>query len=136
MAAEKNIQLLNQCQPELNVYSDNLTTQTILRNILSNAIKFTPVNGLVFIRAMEKYDDIVIQVEDTGEGIKKEDIPLLFSPTVNRQLIGPKFNKGIGLGLIVCDEFVQLNHGSIEVSSKLGKGSCFSIYLPKQPSLT
>jgi signal transduction histidine kinase len=112
------------------VMADYLMLNTIIRNLLSNAIKFTQVNGKIEIRLKEMDDFLEISVADNGVGIEKQHLNSLFRIDLDNYSFGPLEEKGTGLGLIICREFVEKNGGQIWVESELGKGSCFKFTLP------
>jgi signal transduction histidine kinase len=94
-------------------------------------VKFTDHSGKVFIEALRDSGYIRITVRDTGIGLAEEEIGKLFRIDVKTKSIGPeKKEKGTGLGLILCKEFIEKNGGTIWVESKKGKGSCFHFTLP------
>ncbi len=129
-AKSKNVKLINNCSKKSLAYVDEQTVNTVIRNLISNAIKFTEKGGIISVSAenSEKYS--VLHIKDTGIGIKEEDIDKLFNVDIDRNNIGNQNNKGIGLGLILCYDFTTLNNGKINVKSKYGEGSTFSIHLP------
>jgi len=129
-AKESNISLKNECLSEHEAFADSNTVQTIIRNITSNAIKFSDSNSTIKVSTALSHDNVIIKIEDSGVGIMKDDIPKLFSQDIERDQIGNHKNKGTGVGLLLCKEFIELNKGKIEVSSIVGKGSVFSIHLP------
>jgi signal transduction histidine kinase len=104
--------------------------ETVLRNLINNAIKFTPENGLIEITANQIDHNIHISVKDSGIGISEEDVMNLFriDSTVKRK--GTNNEDGSGLGLILCKEFVTKNNGNIWVNSIPGKGSSFVFTVP------
>ena len=109
----------------------------VLRNLVNNAIKFTNNGGAVTISAEEEADDILIVVSDTGIGIdptRKQDV---FTLKTNATF-GTNREKGVGLGLAMCKEFVEYQGGSIWFESEQGKGSKFYVALPKsdEPEIT
>lgn len=112
------------------IFSDINSSEMILRNLVSNAIKFTPEQGQINIRWNEEGDFVRISVSDNGVGIEKEKLDKLFTLTTNTTW-GTKGEKGTGLGLVLVKEFVEKNGGSIEVSSSPDKGSTFSFTLPR-----
>lgn len=114
------------CKDELEVTADPEMVNTILRNLMSNAVKFTPENGKILLGAKTASDNkILIYVKDTGVGIPVKDRDKLFDPTSNYSTIGTNKEKGTGIGLILCREFVERNGGKIWVESETGKGSTF-----------
>jgi len=128
-AKSKNINIFSYIDA-ISVVADENTLDTVIRNLLSNAIKFTHANGKVEISAQKKGTEIEVSISDTGVGIKPQDIDKLFRIDVNHTMIGTGEEKGTGLGLILCKEFVEKNGGLIRVESEEGKGSVFYISLP------
>ena len=103
---------------------------TVLRNLLSNAIKFTSQYGIIKIK-VEKDDKMVkVSVIDNGVGISNQDQEKLFKIDSNPTTIGTSQEKGTGLGLILCKDFVERNGGKIWVESELEKGSSFIFTIP------
>jgi signal transduction histidine kinase len=115
---------------DLRVRADKNQLGLIVRNLVSNAIKFSNEGGVVIIRAIKKKDQVEISVTDKGVGIDVADTEKLFRAGVNFSKPGTKNEKGIGLGLLLVKEFVELNNGTIHVTSKLGAGSTFTFSLP------
>jgi signal transduction histidine kinase len=112
------------------VLADRDTVVTILRNLLSNAMKFTKTGGQVTIGAREVADRVEISVADTGVGIPPHRIPLLFHLENKLSTPGTNREPGTGLGLILCAEFAQKNGGSLRVNSVPGEGTTFCLDLP------
>ena len=103
----------------------------IVRNLVSNAIKFTPERGRIDITARSVPDNLVeISVRDTGIGMKPVMIENLFKLNVNTNRTGTKGEPGSGLGLFLCKDFVEKQGGKIWIESETGKGSVFSFTLP------
>ncbi|MCD4772547.1 MAG: PAS domain S-box protein, partial [Bacteroidales bacterium] len=125
-AKEKNIKIFSGILPNTTVYADKNMISTILRNLLTNALKFTEENGAVYIKARKLEDRVQINITDTGVGIREEDIDKLFKIDSNISTTGTANEKGTGLGLILCKEFVEKNNGTISVESTEGKGSTFT----------
>jgi signal transduction histidine kinase len=98
-------------------------------NLLSNATKFTPKGGDIVLKARKKGNDLVIQVQDDGIGIPKEEQKRLFEPYYRAKL-GQDEHRGLGLGLTLCKQLVELHKGKIWVESEGGKGNTFSFSLP------
>jgi two-component system sensor histidine kinase/response regulator len=132
-ARNKNIQLLNHVEPELQAMADPNMLQTVLRNLVANAVKYTSEGGTISVSGSQGEDHVEISVEDTGVGIPEEKIKTLFSVEKGRSTPGTAGETGTGLGLLVCHEFLELNKGSIRVKSKPGKGSVFTVSLPGHP---
>jgi len=104
--------------------------RTILRNMISNALKFTSTHGKVGIKAFCIENRVVISVKDTGTGIKHEDIEKIFKIGSSFSKRGTENEKGTGLGLLLCKEFVEKHGGHIWVESEEGKGSEFKFSIP------
>lgn len=103
---------------------------TVIRNILSNAIKFTKSGGSIFINSKLLGKEIQIDIEDSGIGMKKEEKEKLSRIDTDVNRIGTAGERGTGLGLVLCKEFIEKNKGKIWVESEDGKGSKFSFTLP------
>lgn len=130
IAEAKNISLSNEITRDLTVHADANALQTIIRNLLNNAIKFTPQGGEVSIQTEEKNDKVFIKINDTGTGISAEKLEKLF--TLNKKsTAGTAGEKGSGLGLMLCRELVELNKGTIRAVSEVGKGSSFIFSLAR-----
>jgi signal transduction histidine kinase len=129
-ALKKEIIVKLQIDPDLSVEADENMLKTILRNLISNAIKFTHENGIITVHSSLKEDHVEISVSDSGVGIPEEKIPLLFKIETNTSTQGTSNESGSGLGLILCKEFVEKHHGKIWVESKEGEGSQFKFTLP------
>jgi signal transduction histidine kinase len=103
---------------------------TVFRNLISNAIKFTMQGGEVIISAVEKQNEIIFSVRDTGVGIPKNNIGKLFRIDQNYSTTGTNKEKGTGLGLILCKDFIEKHGGKIWVESEEKIGSTFFFSLP------
>lgn len=131
MAQSKGIRLEMYAGESIIVYADINLLNSVLRNLISNSVKFTGRNGLITVIASERGDDMVqISVQDTGVGMEQSKIDTLFSLDKNTSTNGTEHEKGTGLGLLVVHEFVLANGGSITVSSVLGEGTKFSFTVP------
>lgn len=126
----RNIELTGRTEPGLQYLADPNMIRTVMRNLVSNAVKFTGDNGRITITAVKKGNHAEITVEDTGKGMDKESIGKLFRIDINTLSIGDHRDKGSGLGLILCREFVEMNGGEIGVESTPGKGSIFRFTVP------
>lgn len=109
------------------------SVNTVVRNLISNAIKFTPEDGTVAMELTKLDTDVVVSVTDTGVGMPPEVIRKLFRIDSKHSTKGTANEKGTGLGLILCKEFIEKNGGRIWVKSKEGQGSAFYFSLPLQP---
>jgi PAS domain S-box-containing protein len=131
IAAEKNISLANNIKKGTPVYADVDMLRSIVQNLLMNAIKFTPTEGRIVILSSNKEGYVEVSVQDTGTGIEPEKISRLFNFGSKFTTDGTAGEKGTGLGLPLCKEFVERNEGKIWVESELGKGSKFTFTLRK-----
>ena len=132
-AKKKNITLKSDVNDELTAFADINMLTTVIRNLVSNALKFTNSGGSVCIKATDIQEVVQIAVTDTGIGISDENIEKLFRIDVTHSTSGTENEAGTGLGLILCKEFVEKNHGQIWVESEKGSGSSFIFTLPKHP---
>jgi len=130
LASQKQITLRHSVKPDLNVTVDIQMVKTILRNLINNAIKYTNVNGEIIIDANEVNQYIEIAIKDNGIGISAEDQRKLFKIDAFHSTPGTHDEKGTGLGLLLCKEFVELHGGNIRIESEAGKGSRFAFTLP------
>jgi len=130
MAVDKGIKLENNIRDDIYLNCDKDMTKTILRNLISNAIKFTNCGGTVTLNSISNNNITEIQISDNGVGIIPEKLPHLFSIEKNISTKGTNKEKGSGLGLILCKEFVEKQGGKIWVESESGKGSDFKFTLP------
>ena len=133
MVDNKKIRLLIQVKPETKAYFDADMIALVIRNLCTNAIKFTPANGTITISAITLSDKIEVAVNDDGIGIEKSKLTLIFDSEANFSSYGTNGEKGSGFGLPLCKEFVELNNGKIIVNSTMNVGSCFAFTLPISP---
>jgi len=129
-AGNKSIGIVNQIDTFCKVFADANMVKTILRNLLTNAIKFSISQSTIFISAKKSDKNVVVCVRDQGTGIEKSDVAKLFNIKEKFQRPGTQKEKGTGLGLILCKEFIEKNGGKIWVESEKGKGSSFYFSLP------
>lgn len=129
-AKKKNIDIINNIDPGLEIYSDENMLHTILRNLISNAIKFTGNNGKIEINQSVREFYVEISVSDNGVGMDQDTLDKLFRIDVSVTTTGTDNEKGTGLGLILCKELAEKNGGSIYVDSWKGKGSTFKFTVP------
>ena len=127
---EKVISVNSQITDELIVYADIYMLKTVMRNLLSNAIKFTNKGGHIDVVAEQTYSSILITVCDNGIGISADSISKLFDFKQIYTTRGTANEKGTGLGLVLCKEFIEKHGGKIWVESKPGLGSNFKFTLP------
>lgn len=130
-AENKNIRLITPDYLNFSIMADRNSVSTIIRNLISNALKFTPQGGEVKVEAVESSNMVLVSVSDTGVGMSEDVMDKLFRIDKKHSTKGTANEKGTGLGLILCKEFVEKNGGTISVESKEGQGSIFSFTLPK-----
>lgn len=127
---KKRITILTDLERDIKVFADSAMTETILRNLLANAIKFSFLNSEILIKTRVKNNFLEISVIDRGTGIAADNIDKLFRIESKFTKLGTNSEKGTGLGLILCKEFVEKQGGDISVISEIGKGSIFTFTLP------
>ena len=128
-AEKKQIKLLHEIPPEIYVNADEEMLNTVLRNLLTNAIKFSNKGGTTSVNAIAKDNFVEVSVVDSGIGMDQNTIENLFRLDVAHSTIGTDNETGTGLGLILCKEFVEKHGGKIWVESEVGKGSSFRFTL-------
>jgi two-component system, sensor histidine kinase and response regulator len=131
LAAKKKILLNNDIRQGDFVKADINMVHTVIRNLVSNAIKYTREGGSITLDASESNGFYEVSVSDTGVGIKPENLQKLFRIDITYTTHGTADETGTGLGLILCKEFITKNKGDIWVESEFGKGSTFRFTLPK-----
>ena len=137
---EKNIELKTECAPMPLVFQDQAKLQQILTNLISNAIKFTPEGGQIWVRSQKRGPHFIVEVQDTGVGIAEADLEIIFekfrqgSSATGSSILTREY-EGTGLGLSIVKEMCILLGGSVSVDSEIGKGSKFTISLPVSCSL-
>jgi signal transduction histidine kinase len=129
-AQDKGIQLRNRVLPQEKIYADKNMASAILRNLISNGIKFTSTGGCVEVTAVTRERMVEITVADTGIGMKPEKIKTLFRLDAIQSTQGTAHETGTGLGLLLCREFIEKHGGTLTVSSEEGLGSRFVFTLP------
>ncbi|MBN2892152.1 MAG: tetratricopeptide repeat-containing sensor histidine kinase [Bacteroidales bacterium] len=129
-AHQKNIEITSQINDNTYIYADVKMIDTVIRNLITNAVKFTNNNGKIKLYTEKSNDFVNFSVEDTGIGLNEKDIEKLFRIDVDTSTIGKSQQKGTGLGLILCKELIEKNNGKIFADSELGKGSVFTFELP------
>lgn len=133
-ASPKNIQLSNLVDDDCYAIGDPDMISLIMRNLISNAVKFTKLNGEVSVNQYQADGKLYISVIDNGIGISANNINQLFTRFENTSTKGTGNEKGTGLGLLLCKEYAEKNGGEIRVESEAGKGSCFTLVLPESIS--
>lgn len=133
IAKEKSIVIKKHIPFDLRIFADKSMTITVFRNLISNAIKFTNCGGEIFISAHNHDDSTLFCVQDNGVGISNKRINEIFHLDYGCSTQGTNNEKGTGMGLILCKDFVEANKGKIWVESTLGEGSSFYFTLPNSP---
>jgi two-component system, NtrC family, sensor kinase len=126
----KQITLTDEASDELFVHADKNALATVLRNLVSNAIKFTPPKGAIKISAKAEGNFVWIEVRDSGVGLSEEKLKTIFTLSDSKSTSGTQGEKGTGLGLVLCADYVALNKGEIKVESKEGEGTVFRFSVP------
>ncbi len=130
-AINKSIELVKVVEPDLKLFVDRITLNIILRNLIINAIKFTPEKGKVEIFAKEINDKIHIIIKDNGIGMSTSDIEKILQKTEAFTKKGTNQERGTGLGLVIASEFLEMNSGELKIKSKIDQGSEFCVIFPK-----
>ncbi len=129
-AQAKQITLVADVPTDIKVYADPNMLTTVIRNLISNAIKFTPKEGKISVEAYQSNSITTVTVTDTGMGIAESDMKKLFNLGSHHSTLGTSNEKGTGLGLILCKDFIDKHNGKIWVESQKGKGSIFTFTIP------
>lgn len=132
MAKEKKLRFELHCEQGITCFADENMLTTITRNLLSNAIKYTPEGGWVNITAQTLDQMTEIVVEDNGIGIDREDIDRILDPLVHFSTPGTNYEKGTGLGISLCVDFIRRHGGDLTIESEPGHGSRFVATIPFQ----
>jgi len=130
-AQDRDIRLEVSSSPTLRtILTDSDKLERILLNLLFNALKFTPAGGKVEVKARKEGDALVLEVSDTGTGISEEQLPFIFDRFWQADTSSQRKYRGVGIGLALVKELVEIQGGKVEVSSEIGKGTQFRISLP------
>ena len=131
LAGKSGINWLSNIRIIKRISADRHRLREVVNNLVSNAMKFTPAAGSITLGAREDDNEVAIFVKDTGCGIEKVDLDEIFKPFVQCKNPGVySQGKGVGLGLSICRQLVELHGGKLSVESEKGKGSCFTVTLP------
>ncbi len=130
LAENKKITIVNDNAASLSVKAHHNSINTVVRNLISNAIKFTPEGGKITLKVESAERQLRVSVEDTGVGMSEAAIQRLFKIGTKHSTLGTAQEKGTGLGLVLCKDFVEKNGGTIGVESIEGKGSTFYFTVP------
>ncbi len=136
LAAHKKQLLTIDTHEELFVYADEKMISSVLRNLVGNAIKFTPDGGTILISVAKEGDKAKISIEDNGVGINPDRLPKLFKIHESSKTYGTRQEDGTGLGLILCKEFVEKNGGVIGIDSEVNVGTTVSFTIPLAAALS
>lgn len=127
---KKNIKIVSKIPKDCIVYAERKSINAVLRNLLSNAVKFSFNDSKIKLTHSIEKGMVIICITDTGKGVSEKDLPKLFSKTGSHSTLGTENEKGSGLGLVMCKEFIELNKGEIWAESSEGKGSRFYFSMP------
>ncbi|MDP3830912.1 MAG: HAMP domain-containing sensor histidine kinase, partial [Ignavibacteriaceae bacterium] len=131
-ALQKGISIINEVDETQKVYADEKMISTVLRNFLSNAVKFTKREGQIIVRTKKLDDEMVeVSVSDTGVGMAEKDVNKLFKVEEKVSSKGTEGEPSTGLGLLLCKEFIEKNGGKVRAESEKGKGSIFYFTVPE-----
>lgn len=128
-AEKKQVHIINNCVDNCTVFYDRKWTKEAIFNVLDNSVKYSNYNGVVKVSLVEYEMYVSIAIEDNGIGIKEEDTAKIFGRFYRAQNVQQE--DGIGIGLYLAREILRKENGYMKVSSELGKGSTFFVYLPK-----
>ena len=134
-AQMKEVHIKKSVQEGLIAYADRDMTEFIIRNLLSNAIKFSYRNSTIEIKASAHHTDIVIEIIDNGVGLSEAKIKTLLKKNTAITQRGTEKEKGTGIGLLICKDFIAKNGGLLHIDSEPGKGSVFSFNIPEAPKI-
>lgn len=133
-ADQKDISLLNETDEEILLTADEKMLRTVVRNLISNALKFTPKGGIVRVEAHLTPDYVEVMIVDSGVGMNSDTLDKLFKIESSFSTRGTENERGTGLGLLLCKEFVEKHGGKIWGISEKGKGSIFKFSIPLTPT--
>lgn len=135
VAEKKMIHLMNEVAEDVEAWGDEEMIKLVIRNLLSNAIKFTKASGHITVQCRHMTNELEVAIIDNGVGISLEKQVALFNTDTHFTTQGTQSEKGTGLGLLICKEFIEKNNGRIWVESELKKGSIFRFTLPKNEAI-
>ena len=130
LTQNKGISVINNVQENTIVFADKNMLMTVLRNLISNAIKFSSSGKQILITADQNNNEQIITIKDEGTGISDENLLKLFRNAEHLTTFGTNGEKGSGLGLLLCKDFIEKHNGKIWAESELDKGSAFKFTLP------
>ncbi|MCX6160364.1 MAG: HAMP domain-containing sensor histidine kinase [Ignavibacteriae bacterium] len=129
-AQKKKIEIINEIPANSFVFADRNMINTVFRNFISNAIKFTNAGGKIILSCDKRENEIIVSVKDTGTGINPKDIEKLFRIDIHYSNKGTEDEEGTGLGLVICKEMIDKHGGRIWAESPESGGSCFNFSIP------
>ncbi|MBN2851182.1 MAG: GHKL domain-containing protein [Clostridia bacterium] len=129
LSEEKNIRIIHEIEDNMEYYGDEKMIESVISILLDNAIKYTSEDGQVTLKASKRKNDIKVTIEDTGSGIAPDELQKIFDRFYRHDVSRSKKTGGHGLGLSIAKEIVEKHNGTIEVSSRLGEGSLFTVRL-------
>ena len=129
IAEEKHIIIAVNCMGDLRITADPGRMRQVLGNLLDNAVKYTPEAGQVDVEAFQRAKQLTISIKDTGIGIRQEDLSKIWNRLYRAD--ESRSQRGLGLGLSIVKSIVELYGGHVQVSSELGAGATFTVYLPQ-----
>ncbi len=129
-AESKKIKTFYEIKSDIRIFADTQMLKFVIRNLLMNAIKFTNRNGTIQISAVQQKENVIVCVEDNGIGIEAGKMDKLFDISEKISTPGTEKERGTGLGLLLCKEFIEMNRGTIWVESEVDKGSKFYFKIP------
>lgn len=132
-AEYKEVALRSLIQENTLAYADYDMVNTVVRNLISNALKFTDTGGSITVSAVSENQHVEVTISDTGCGIDEEGIANIFRIDTTYTSIGTAGEQGTGLGLILCKELIEQNGGRIWVESEVGEGTVFRFTVPQKP---
>jgi signal transduction histidine kinase len=127
LAKKKSIEIIVDVPSDLSILADKFVTETILGNLVTNAVKFSPKNNKIILSAKIEKNNAVLEVKDFGMGMTKENIDLIINKDKSFTSLGTDKEKGIGLGLQIVKELVNLHNSKISIASEINKGTSFKI---------
>ena len=127
----KNIVITDETESDHTVFADYDMVLTVLRNLVSNAVKFSKPGGCITLSSNRNGNTVYVSVSDNGVGIRPEDLSNLFHVDTNFSTAGTEMERGTGLGLVLCRELLLKNNGNIRAESALDKGATFTFHLPQ-----
>ena len=130
IATMKGISIVYEQNPELQCTADSRMVDTVIRNLVSNALKFTQSGGTIWITGKSEEKQVRVTVSDNGTGMSEEVLENLFTKKERKTVPGTSGEKGSGLGMAICKDFIDANHGHISIKSKKDEGTEVTITLP------